>query len=795
MKFSENWLRQWVNPQLTTRELGQQLTMAGLELDSIEPASPVLDGVIVAQIESAQPHPDAQKLQVCQVKVGGGETLQIVCGAKNARAGLVTALATEGSELPGGTKIQAANLRGIESRGMLCAASELGLDEDSEGIIELDSSLTIGASLTEALNLDDKVLDVDLTPNRSDCLSIEGVAREVAALNSLAMNVIEMPEIGYDIEEQFPITIDSPRDCPRYCGRVLRDISANTQTPLWMRECLRRSGVRSINLIVDICNYVMLELGQPMHAFDLEKLSQFIHVRRATPEEQITLLDGKNVVLDNSSLVIADADKVLALAGIMGGEQSAVTVSTKHIFLESAYFDPAMIAGKARAYGLHTESSHRFERGVDPNLPFRAIQRATQLIDMLSGAHVGPVKEIVSDKHLPQRIEIDLSVNKVSKVLGVDVTCHEATSILEDLHCHVKQSGPDQLRVLPPSFRFDLNIDVDLIEEVARLKGYHNFPLQSLPASVPKVGLQRKSEAVYVLKEGLAALGYNEAVTFSFTEAADCPLFYQGDAKALTNPISTALSHMRTSLWPGLCKAASYNLKRQHNSVKMYEIGRKYLLTPNGLAQTLVIAGVAVGDVAPRQWGSDARVMDFYDVKGDLEQLFAAKAGQQRVRFRKDEQIGLHAGKTARILLGGDDAGVIGVLHPNVLKPLGLANHEVIVFELKLEENLLDKSATRFKLWSKYPQVRRDLTFIVDETVAAQSILDEIYALGLHELQDIVIFSVYCGEGVPEGTKSVSLGLILQDFSSTLTEQQIEQTMTRIISLLSVQFKAKLRST
>ena len=795
MKFSENWLRQWVNPQINTEELGQQLTMAGLELDGIEPAAPDLTGVIVARIESATAHPDADKLQVCQVNVGDNESRQIVCGAKNARPGLVTALATEGAELPGGLKIKAAKLRGVESFGMLCASSELGLDEESDGIVELDDNLSIGQSLTDALDLGDAVLDIDLTPNRSDCLSIEGVAREVSALNSIAMNVIEIPEAQQDIDEQLTIAVESEHDCPRYCGRIMRDVDTQARTPMWMRERLRRGGIRCINLVVDVCNYVMLELGQPMHAFDLDTISQQITVRMAAADEKLILLDGREITLDTSSLIISDANKALALAGVMGGEESAVTSDTQHIFLESAFFNPITIAGKAREYGLHTDSSHRFERGVDPELASRAIQRATQLIKEYAGGRAGPVSEVVCNDYLPKREQISLSVKKVSNVLGVDVTITEVVSILEDLHCSVQYVDDDQLRVTPPSHRFDMQIDVDLIEEVARLKGYQEFPTQTLPMSASDLLGKQKSDAIFAIQEGFASLGYNEAVTFSFTEEANCQLFYDGDVKQLANPISTALSNMRTSLWPGLCEAASYNLKRQHTSVKLFEIGRKYLIQFGTLEQTEVIAGVAVGDVAPRQWGEATRAIDFYDVKGDIEQLLALTGVEGVVNFSAHQQLGLHSGKTALIWIDDQPMGVIGVLHPNVLKPLGLAKREVVVFELNIDGTLLDKSPTRFKLWSKYPQVRRDLTFIVGTDIAAQSIIDAIYALQISELQDIVIFSVYQGEGVPESAKSVSLGLILQDFSSTLTEQQIEQTMTNIISLLADQFSAELRST
>ena len=795
MKFSENWLRQWVDPQITTHELGQQLTMAGLELDAIEPAAPDLNGVIVARIDSAQPHPDADKLQVCQVNVGNGETRQIVCGAKNARVGLVTALATEGAVLPGGVSIKAAKLRGVESFGMLCASSELGLDDEGEGILELDENLPIGESLVEALDLEDSVLDIDLTPNRPDCLSIEGVAREVSALNSLSMKTLEIVDEAADIDQQLKIEITQEIDCPRYCGRVLTDVNVATRTPTWMQERLRRGGIRCINLVVDVCNYVMLELGQPMHAFDLAKLSEKIVVRKANKNEKLILLDGKEVALSEESLVIADAKKALALAGVMGGEESSVQMDTRNIFLESAYFDPITIAGKAREYGLHTDSSHRFERGVDPQLAKRALQRATQLIKQYSGAKVGPISEVFNINNLPKREKISLSVSKVAKVLGTAVTTMEVMHILEDLRCQVEAVSEDEILVTAPSYRFDLQIDVDLIEEVARLKGYEQFPTQALSASHTNISSKQKSDAIYEIKQGFAALGYNEAVTFSFTESNHCQLFYQGDVKQLANPISTALSNMRTSLWPGLCEAASYNLKRQHSYARMYEIGRKYLIQSGDLQQIEVLAGVAVGDSVPRQWGEQTRALDFFDIKGDLEQLLSSFNITEGIKFTGHEQQGLHPGKTAQIWLNDVLLGVVGVLHPNVLKPLGLAKREVVVFELNITADLINREPICFQNWSKYPQVRRDLSIIVSSEITAQAILDEICALQISELQDIVIFSVYQGEGVPEGAKSVSLGLILQDFSSTLTEQQIEQTMTNIISHLSSKFAAELRST
>ena len=769
--------------------------MAGLELDGIKPASADLTGVIVAKIESTQPHPDADKLQVCQVDIGNGETRQIVCGAKNARAGLVTALATVGSKLPGGVKIKAAKLRGVESFGMLCAATELDLDEEGDGILELDDSLRIGASIMEALDLNDVVMDVDLTPNRSDCLSIEGIARETSALYQLPINSPKIFKVKQGCDDQFTIEVENQAACPRYCGRVVREVNSATTTPIWMKERLRRGGIRCINIIVDICNYVMLELGQPMHAFDLDKLSEKIVVRMASAGEKLVLLDGKEVSLNSDNLVIADAKQVLALAGVMGGNNSAVQLSTKNIFLECAYFNSLSIVGKAREFGLHTESSHRYERGVDPQLAIRAIERASELIHTYAGGMTGPVREIVSQQHLPVSKEILLSISKVKKVLGIDIDAADITKILQGLHCTVKSSVGGDILVTGPSYRFDLEVDVDLIEEIARLKGYDQFPAKALSSNVAISATRKKTDAIFSLQENFSSLGYNEAVTFSFTEYKHCQLFFEGEPKQLTNPISTSLSNMRTSLWPGLCEAASYNLKRQHATAKLFEVGRKYLAFDNELRQTEVIAGVAVGEANPRQWAVPTRAIDFYDIKGDLEQLFETMNLAGRVRFQTHQQQGLHTGKTAQILVDDKPIGVMGSLHPNVLKPLGLAKREVIVFELALGQALLNAPHKNFQLWSKLPQVRRDLSFTVSAETPVQDILDEIHGLQITQLQDIVIFSIYQGEGVPFGVKSVSLGLILQDFSSTLTEQDIEQTMTNIISLLVSRFDAELRGT
>lgn len=799
MKVSQCWLREWVQPQANAQQLAERLTMAGLELDGIEPVAPDLSGVVVARIESTAPHPDADKLQVCQVSTGGKALRQIVCGAKNARAGLTVALATEGTVLPGGMTIKAAQLRGVDSFGMLCGASELGMEDQIDGLWELDDELPLGVSIMQALQLDDVVFDIDLTPNRSDCLSVAGIAREVSALYDIPVNAPAMEVIEPVHSAVLPVHVEVPQHCPRYCGRVLNNVNAAAKTPLWMQEALRRSGINCISIVVDVCNFVMLELGQPMHAFDLAQLHNSITVRMAHEGERCVLLDGKEITLTSDHLVIADEQQILALAGIMGGQSSAVEVTSQNIFLESAYFDLLAIAGKARQFGLHTESSHRFERGVDPQLPIKAIERASALLVKYAQAEAGPVIEQLSSSHMPSTATIDLAYSSVQRLLGIELQPQAIQATFENLGCQVVEHATG-LHVTPPSYRFDLAIEEDLIEEIARMCGYDQFPTQPLLAPsaasaelAQSTVMSQQSEALDTLHHSLIGMGYNEAVTFSFIEQALCGLFADQPAKALANPISTSLSHMRTSLWPGLCAAAGYNLKRQQTTVKFYEVGRKYLAAEQ-LEQIPVVAGVVVGENHPRQWDIATRQSDFYDVKGHLEQVFQALGCTHEVVFKSAEMKGLHPGKSAQIYHRDEVIGCLGVLHPHTAKALDLAEREVIVFELNIASQWLQKIQQSFQLWSKFPQVRRDITVLVGRDIQVQALLDSIRALEIEAVQDIVIFSVYQGEGVADGLKSVSLGLILQDISSTLTDQQIETITSNIITQLKQLHNAELRS-
>lgn len=791
MKLSQHWLMEWVQPKVDAQALGERLTMAGLELDGIEPVAADLTGVLVARIETAEPHPDADKLQVCQVRVADNDVRQIVCGAKNARPGLTVALATEGTTLPGGMTIKAAKLRGVASNGMLCGASELGLEDQIDGLWELDDSLPLGEPIMSAMNLNDVIFDIDLTPNRSDCLSVAGVAREVSALYNVPMTPPNIEAQPVQHQTQFPVQVSVPQHCPRYCGRVISHVNTQVKTPVWMQEALRRSGIGTISIVVDICNFVMMELGQPMHAFDLDQVHGKIEVRMACAGEKCLLLDGKEIELAEDHLVIADDQQVLALAGIMGGQDSSVSAATQNIFIESAYFDLLAIAGKARQFGLHTESSHRFERGVDPELASLACERATALILKYAQGEAGPVTEVVDTTHLPSIRTISLSLAAVTRILGIKIELQEIQHMLENLGCEVVAHS-DGLAVTPPSYRFDLNIEEDLIEEVARMCGYDQFPTQALQAATGVTLKSDRSDALFNLHQRFVSMGYTEAVTFSFTEQSHCELFATEPAKALANPISSALSHMRTSLWPGLGAAAAYNLKRQQSSVKFYEIGRKYMVRDT-LEQTEVLAGVVVGEKQPRQWGASTQPSDFYDVKGHLEQLFATLSMTQNIEFKPAQIQGLHPGRSAEIFYQKQRLGCIGVLHPHTAKALDLSEREVMVFELDITDAWLQKAQIQFQTWSKFPQVGRDLTLLVAEDVYVNDLIDSIKAMQIESLQQLDIFSVYQGDNVPKGLKSISLGLILQDISSTLEDKQVDTIVDAIIDQLTKTYNAELR--
>ena len=795
MRVSENWLREWINPAIDTQQLANTLTMAGLEVDGIEPAASKFSGVIAASVIEVEEHPDAKKLHVCQVDDGKGEVCKVICGAKNVRKGLKVAFAKVGAVLPNNFKIEPKKLRGVQSNGMLCSASELGLADSAEGIMELPDDVVLGVDVYSSFALDDQVIDIDLTPNRSDCLSIQGVAREVSALlNQPLQNNFEITKVKHSTQSDFPISVQASHECPRYIGRVIEGVSGDIQSPLWIQEKLRRAGIRSINAITDITNFVMLEMGQPMHAFDLDKLSDGIIVRNAKSSERLELLDGQKIELSADELIIADAKRPIALAGIMGGLATAIHSDTKKIFLESAHFKPEVIAGKARRHGLHTDSSHRFERGVDPELAVKAIERATQLILDIIGGDAGPISVEEDLSSIPKSTAIILQHSKVESLLGIQLSITEVRSLLQRLHCEVNIEG-NNLEVVPPTYRFDLAIDVDLIEEVARLVGYENIPADVKALAINTTSIDNDKSQLALIKEALVLRNYHEVITFSFVDQEIDKLLNSNlTGKQLANPISQDLEIMRSSIWPGLIKAAQHNLNRQQDRIRIFEQGLQFINTLEGLQQLPSLSGLITGNCDPEQWGVVNRKVDFFDLKGDVEQLLKISAlPNDQIKFVSAEDVSLHPGQSAKILRNETYIGRLGKLHPRIQSALDF-NSDIYLFELQLNELLVKAKTDVYQPISKYPANRRDITIIVDEYVSVEEIRSNIEQMDITSLQNIEVFSIYKGKGIPETKKSVSLGLILQEFSRTLTDKELEQTVLSIISQLENKVGAEIRS-
>lgn len=791
MKFSEQWLREWVDPQLTTAELAHRLTMAGLEVDSVEPAAPAFEGVVVGHVLSVESHPDADKLRICTVDVDAGEPLSIVCGAPNVHEGMRAPTAVVGARLPGGLKIKAAKLRGVASAGMLCSAKELGLSEVAEGLMPLPADAPSGMDLRDYLQLADTIIDVDLTPNRADCLGIAGIAREVGALTRQAVKVLDMPPVQAQIEDRFEVHVDAPDACPRYLGRVIRGVTPGAQTPLWMRERLRRSGIRSLGPLVDVTNYVLLELGQPMHAFDLSRLRDGIRVRYADEGEMLLLLDGREIRLEPDTLVIADAEKVLALAGIMGGEASGVEDQTRDLFLECAFFNPQIIAGRARRYGLQTDSSHRFERGVDFQLQRRAMERATALLLAITGGQAGPVIEVAAVDQLPRREPIRLRRQRIERLLGTQIEDAEVDDILARLGMEpVRHDGGWQ--VTPPAFRFDIEQEVDLIEEVGRVYGYDRVPSHPPRAELQMSPVPESRLRVQDLCRALADRGYQEVVTYSFIDPADQKLFDPDLAPvSLANPISAEMAVMRTRLWPGLARVVAHNLNRQQHRARIFESGLTFISQSTEIIQKNKIGGAWCGSRTPEQWGLSPAPADFFDLKADVEALLHLTGRRDEFIFESCTHSALHPGQSARILHHGHEAGWIGALHPEVLEKLGV-NQQILVFELDAEAVTQARVPT-FTPLSRYPAVRRDLAIVVDEQVSARSLEQRARAAAGDLLREFRLFDVYRGQGIDSGRKSLALGLILQDSSRTLTDQEIDAAVARVVEDLAQHLGASLR--
>ncbi|MCV4287931.1 phenylalanine--tRNA ligase subunit beta [Pseudomonas capsici] len=791
MKFSEQWLRGWVSPQVSRDELVARLSMAGLEVDSVTLAAGVFTGVVVGEVLSTEQHPDADKLRVCQVS-NGSETLQVVCGAPNVRPGLKIPFAMIGAELPGDFKIKKAKLRGVESNGMLCSAAELQLGEGNDGLMELAADAPVGQDIRVYLELDDASIEVDLTPNRGDCLSVAGLAREVGALYAAEVARPHVAPVAAVHDEVRPVELLAPAACPRYLGRVIRNVDLSRPTPLWMVERLRRSDVRSIDAAVDITNYVMLELGQPLHAFDLAEINGGIRVRMAEEGEKLVLLDGQEVSLRADTLVIADHQRALAIAGVMGGEHSGVTTKTRDIFLESAFFDTISVAGKARSYGLHTDASHRYERGVDWQLAREAMERATGLLLEITGGEAGPVIEVVSEQHLPSIASVTLRASRVEQMLGLVIENAEIERLLTALGLKLSSEAAGQWRVEVPSHRFDISLEVDLIEELARLYGYNHLPVRYPQA---RLAPQAKAEArgdLPELRRLLVARGYQEAITYSFIDPKLFELFNPGvQPLLLANPISNDMAAMRSSLWPGLVKALQHNLNRQQDRVRMFESGLRFVGQLEGLKQEPMLAGVVCGSRLPEGWAQGRDAVDFFDVKADVEAVLGFAGALGEFTFSAGQHPALHPGQTARIERDGREVGFLGAIHPELAKALGL-DRPVFVFELVLAEVATGR-LPKFHELSRFPEVRRDLALLADRDVNASAVLDVIRENAGEWLTDLRLFDVYQGKGIDPHRKSLAVGLTWQHPSRTLTDDEVNATTLAILNSLEERLNATLR--
>ncbi len=792
MKFSEQWLRGWVNPQVSRDELVARLSMAGLEVDSVTPAAGQFSGIVVGEILATEQHPDADKLRVCQVS-NGQETFQVVCGAPNARPGIKIPFAMIGAELPGDFKIKKAKLRGVESFGMLCSAAELQISEENDGLLELAADAPVGEDIRQYLSLDDASIEIGLTPNRGDCLSIAGLARDVSALYDTPVTRPVVPAVPAAHDEVRPVEVSAPAACPRYLGRVIRNVDLSKPTPLWMVERLRRSDVRSIDAAVDITNYVMLELGQPMHAFDLAEINGGIRVRMAEEGEKLVLLDGQEVALRADTLVIADHTRALAIAGVMGGEHSGVnTEKTRDLFLESAFFEPISVAGKARSYGLHTDASHRYERGVDSQLAREAMERATQLLLDIVGGEAGPVVEAVSEQHLPQVAPVTLRAERITHMLGMEMDPAQVEQLLNALELTTTKDGEGQWTVNVPSHRFDISLEVDLIEELARLYGYNNLPVRYPQARLAPQGKPETRGDLPTLRRLLVARGYQEAITYSFIDPKLFELFSPGvEPLLLANPISSDMAAMRASLWPGLVKALQHNLNRQQDRVRLFESGLRFVGQLGDLKQQPMIAGVVTGSRLPEGWANGRDGVDFFDVKADVEALLGYSGALSDFTFSAGKHPALHPGQTAAIERDGKLVGYLGAIHPELAKALDL-DRTVFLFELVLGD-VVEGRLPKFSELSKFPETRRDLALIAGRDVASSSVLEVIRDNAGEWLTDLRLFDVYQGKGIDPDRKSLAVGLTWQHPSRTLNDDEVNAALQNILTSLEQRLNTTLR--
>ncbi|MCB1763871.1 MAG: phenylalanine--tRNA ligase subunit beta [Gammaproteobacteria bacterium] len=791
MKFSEAWLREWVDPPIGCDELTDQLSMAGLEVDSVTPVAGQFAGVVVGEVLTREQHPNADKLSLCSVAVGTDKPLQIVCGAPNVAAGMRVPVAMIGAVLPGDFQIKKAKLRGVESQGMICSAAEMGLADSSSGIMSLPADAPIGSDLRGYLGLEDRCIDVDLTPDRGDCLGLAGIAREVGVINRIHVTPPEMLPVVPLHDAVFPVEVNAPQGCPRYTCRIIRNIDPNAQTPLWMRERLRRSDLRSIHPVVDVTNYVMLELGQPMHGFDLRQLKGGIRVRMALGGEQLRMLDGSDLELRQDTLVIADHEKVVALAGIMGGEYSGIAGDSCDILLECAFFSPTTIIGRARSYGMHTDSSHRYERGVDPMLQRTAMERATRLLLDISGGEPGPINEVATPGFIEQRPQIQLRRSQVTRLLGVAIDDASIIDILQRLDMQVEATD-EGWRVVAPSCRFDISIEADLIEEIGRIYGYTEIPTHRNTAATMMQGTPEARFSLERAKQLLVDRDYQEVITYSFINPEMQALIDPGHVGVtLANPISADMSVMRTSLWPGLLQTARYNHSRQYSRVRIFESGLRFIVQDNEIKQDLMLSGLIVGSSWPEQWGAANRAVDFFDLKADLEALLSLTGDLTGYCFFSSTHPALHPGQTAQIVRGEDPIGWIGMLHPEVERKLDLPG-KAYLFEIRIDSGLNGRLPA-FSELSKFPSIRRDIALVLDEQVQFSEVRATIEQAAPGILKEVKLFDVYTGERIDSGLKSLALGLILQETSHTLVETEIEGVMERILQALKQKLNAQLR--
>lgn len=792
MKISENWLRTWVNPAIDSDTLSDQLTMLGLEVDELAPVAKPFTGVVIGEVLTVEQHPDADRLRVTTVNIGSGEPLQIVCGAPNVRVGMKAPVATIGAVLPGDFKIKKGKLRGVESQGMLCGASEIDLEDKIDGLLELPADAPVGVNIREYLKLDDNVIDISITPNRGDCFSIRGIAREIAVINKLQMNEPVINAVDATIADEKKVVI-STEGAPRYLGRVVKNVNVKAATPEWMEQALSRSGIRTHSILVDVTNYVLMELGQPMHAFDLSKIEGTVHVRQATQQEKLQLLNDQEVELQEDIMVIADDQKALAIAGIMGGLSSSVTDDTTDIFLESAFFAPLAIAGRARRFGLHTDSSQRYERGVDFELPLIAMNRASQLIQELAGGEFGPITVAEKTDLLPKREAIELKQAQVDQLLGYQVAGEFIGDALTRLGCKVTVKTEGEWSVVPPSHRYDMAIYQDLIEEVARIDGYDNIQI-SLPSMDVKFAKYQDRFELAELRQTIVTLGYQEAISFSFADAKlEKQLNPEVQPLMLANPISSDLAAMRSTLLSSLIPCVQYNLNRQQSRVRFFEFGLRFdyqnAKSIEDLQQTPTLALVAVGSQEPESWHVKPQPMDFFDFKGEVEEVLAA--GRVKVEYVRSERAWLHPGQSAEILVDGKSIGYLGRLHPSLENELDLSTTWVTELD---QTAVLQSYVSNFTELSRFPSVRRDIALLISDNINVRDIQQLIEQTGGELLDSTWLFDVYTGQGVEDGKRSLAFALLWQHPSRTLEDAEIKSGMDNIIQVLENTYQATLRA-